>query len=133
MPNLSEFVGWDSPENTVLRWELVEGETWDARAVAYSMYDVLENLGGRVDLIINLSEPKSAHLHGIVARFIDEARYLPDNVTLIVVTGGSEFGSRLVEAFTHAYRQTGKNWLIAESLDDARNLILVDREQAGAP
>jgi hypothetical protein len=122
-------VTWDDNTYTILRYDLTGLWTWDDYCLAVDKgAAMLEMIQHPVAVIANFRAdtmvPRSITTPETKSAPVKRQNVLPENIGLIVVTGGAAFVEVMVSGFCRAYQRFERNLLVASSLDEARKLIV---------
>ncbi|MBZ0279859.1 MAG: hypothetical protein K8L97_03905 [Anaerolineae bacterium] len=122
-------VSWDDAEESIIRWDFGETWNWDDFQNAFEQsLQLALKADHRIDVIPNLSYSKVVPPSALT-QFNRIQRQMPDNTTLIVITGGSVFDNAIISAFRAAYRV--ESWRTARTIDEARIIIHQSRSENG--
>jgi hypothetical protein len=123
-------IRWDDVGQTVLRFDYTTPWTWeDLRGAVQEASRMSADLGYIVSVINDVSHA-SALPDGALVTFRGIARLTPDNTGLIVIAGGGMLVDTMITMFRRLSGAQGANWRTAKSLDEARAMIQVWREQS---
>ena|SRR5688572_29295682 len=122
-------VVWDNAEQTVLRFDYSTPWTWeDLRHAVQTASDMSRDMQ-RVVSVINDVSHASALPDGALVTFRGIARVTPDNTGLIVVAGGGMLVDAMISMFRRLSGSQAANWRTAKSLDEARAMVQVWRQE----
>lgn len=126
---MSVNVGWDDPEQTILRYTYEAGWTWEEYATAVATAtQLVATASGEIDVIGDFSNstllPERA-----LSNFRKSLATSPDTVPfkMVVLIVKNEFISRMLDTFSRMYPSARNKIRSAPSLEDARRLIRADR------
>jgi hypothetical protein len=115
----------------ILRMRFETHWTWlDFQTVVREAVELSKPTGRRVDVIADVSEGLTVP-EGAISQFGTIDRLLPDELGLIVVTGGGTFQNMLIELFRKVKPLQGEYWRTAKNLEQARAIIAADRIKEG--
>jgi hypothetical protein len=120
---MSVTVQWDNDQKTIIRYDFVGYWDWaDFREKAQEAFSMTRSVEHQVDTISNFLPtthiPKDAFIH--FRRVMTDA---PKNRGVNVIVGASQFIRALVTIFSRIYQQLGNRLVLADSLEQARNLL----------
>lgn len=120
-------VVWDDNAKSIIRWDFEDPWTWDDfRAAFKQSVDMAADLGYRVDIIPNATQIKQLPI-GALGEFKRTQANSPENTGLVVITGGNMMTNTIIQTFSKVNRID--QWRTARSLDEARAMIMRDREK----
>jgi hypothetical protein len=123
-------VQWDNAEQTILRFDYTTPWTWeDLRAAVQEASGMSRDIGYTV-CVINDVTRASALPDGALVTFRGISRLTPDNTGLIVIAGGGMLVDAMITMFRRLSGAQAANWRTAKSLDEARAMIQVWREES---
>lgn len=116
-------VSWDNPEMTIIRYDFEGRWTWGEFYAATSKAGALRNnIEHEVHVIGNFEDsenpPTGAVLH--VRRALQIS---PKNVGTIIIAGGGAFINGLVPMLNMIPEMKRSKFVVAKSLDDAREML----------
>lgn len=128
-------VAWDDLENTIIRYDLEGMWTWDDYREAVTESTVMmQSVDYPVGIIANF------HADTMVPRGTGplqqaqpqppKVHEMPENVRVVVITGGNAFVEVTLSAFCKVYNRVEKQFISANSLEEARSIISSHRSQS---
>lgn len=127
-------VEWDTKDNTIIRYDLEGLWNWDDyRAAVAQSTRMMEGVDYPVGIIANFRAdtmvPRGASAHRSPPPVAEKMSAMPHNMDVIVITGGNAFVEVTVTGFCKLYNRVPKKFLVAGSVDEARQIIRQRRPQ----
>ena len=122
-------VVWDDVEQTIIRWDFEPQWDWNDFWAAFDTS--IKMAGGstyRMDVIPNVTNSKRLPI-GALGAFKSIDTKLPEFTKLVVVAGPDSMTSVMIKTFAQINRID--SWRTAKTLDEARVIILKDRQANG--
>jgi hypothetical protein len=124
---MSITVSWDDKENNIIRYDLSGWWNWDDYRMAVDQCAaMLEGIKHPVGIIAHVHAdtmaPRSI-VKPATQELLIRRSNLPDNVRVIVVTGGTAFIEMIMAGFCRAFKRVEKKFLVAGSLEEARQIV----------
>ncbi len=121
-------VAWDSKDNTIIRYDLEGLWNWeDYRAAVTQSLKMMEGVNYPVGIIANFNAdtmvPRAASVPRSAPAASEKMSAMPDNMEVIVITGGNAFVEVTVTGFCKLYNRVARKFLVASSVEEARQLI----------
>jgi hypothetical protein len=124
-------VMWDDEAKTIIRSEGVGEWTWEEfHEGLQKVVQMMKTVNHRVDLIIH-NRPDSHSPKGSgMPHFQRAIRIMPPNVGCTVFVNTNTFARAIISIFTTVYKnKASAHFVMAATLEDARELILEDRNE----
>lgn len=129
-------VKWDDEDSSIIRYDLEGLWTWDDYCAAVDRtMKLIQGVKRPVGVIANFHADTMVPLGTArptgTSELCPPTKFpaMPDNMDMIVVTGGNLFVEALVSAFCRFYSRVEKQFFVASSVDEARSIIHTHRPQ----
>jgi hypothetical protein len=120
---MSVIVAWDDPEQTILRWDLLENWNWNEVRLAQEMAALmLSGVRHVVNFIVNIA-PEAAPGSATLADIQCLTRNYRGKAGVIVFVGCQTVFQSIVRVFANFFPDEARRLAFSESDEQARRLL----------
>lgn len=120
-------VAWDDDTRTIIRYTFSTPWTWnDYRQAIDKGWELDRSIDHPTDTITDMSQSR-LFPDGIFTNIRKSVVEIPETTQSVVLVGGGMFVDMAISVLRRVYRSPGARFMIAKSVDEARQLIVQRR------
>ncbi|MBC7812464.1 MAG: hypothetical protein H7175_15020 [Burkholderiales bacterium] len=127
------IVTWDTPQQTILRWDISANWDWTEIITASVLSDtMIKSVQHTVDIIINGQRSLTPQINTI-ENIKHEIECRPSNTGRVVLVGGFGFTNVIESLSQQAYAEWKDRLFVADSLKEAHCILSLPRLMPAPP
>ena len=130
---MSIEIAWDDEAQTIIRFTFASPWTWNeySQAIA-AAWDLAKSVDHPTDTITDMSQSR-LWPDGVFTNIRRSVVEIPETTQCVVLVGGGLFVDMAIGVLRRVYRSPGARFMLAKSVEEARDLIRQRRDSLAEP